>query len=619
MAEAELRNMIMNFRVSDLQVLLGFAGRNKTGKKQELQGRALDLVKIKSPAVDMKVRELHNRRYHHMLATRNYERQDRPVNDHSVPHYEPAVNNNYAVHCNTSVRPASVNQGPSSSYSANAKSYLQPMSAQSALPRFDAYPDVKFKDLPFYDVLYVLIRPTSLVNEIPERYQENKYHFTLTPQQAHDIAVSKDASGDYECQVLLRFCLLETSCEQEDNIPPSICIKVNDKTVQLPSPIPTNRPGVEPKRPSKPLNITNHTKISPTVRNSIYISWASTYGRSYVFALYIARQLTSMILLERLKANGVRNPDHTTAMIKEKLQQGQDAEIATTSLRGSLICPLGKIKMELPCRSITCTHLQCFDAFLYIQMNEKKPKWICPVCDRPALFRTLAIDGLFMDIASKVPSECTEVQFHEDGSWAPVLPVKEPKETKKTVIERGPKKSANANKITVELVDLSSDSDSEEVWSFNDSKTEEKNTLKTSSESSPVALSPPVVFLPTDTNVTVNSTPVSTSSYNTTCVSPVPETLALPSNGQAEPAEHLTILPDLITSVDNSMPSTSSSPGLGSVNYPHLPFISTDTTYCPPVSNAFQEQIGLLSNNQHSYSNGFDFFSLLQIPESEQQ
>merc|ERR1712121_408525 len=32
---------------------------------------------------------------------------------------------------------------------------------------------------------------------------------------------------DYRTQIQMRFSLLETSCEQEDNFPPSICVKIN--------------------------------------------------------------------------------------------------------------------------------------------------------------------------------------------------------------------------------------------------------------------------------------------------------------------------------------------------------------------------------------------------------
>ncbi|KAK6179146.1 hypothetical protein SNE40_011567 [Patella caerulea] len=61
MAEAaELKHMIMSFRVSELQVLLGFAGRNKSGRKQELLQRALQLVqKGCGLQVQIKIRELY--------------------------------------------------------------------------------------------------------------------------------------------------------------------------------------------------------------------------------------------------------------------------------------------------------------------------------------------------------------------------------------------------------------------------------------------------------------------------------------------------------------------------------------------------------------------------------
>ena len=54
---------------------------------------------------------------------------------------------------------------------------------------------------------------------------------------------------------------------------------------------------------------------------------------------------------------------------------------------------LGKMRMQLPCRAQTCSHLQCFDAITFLMMNEKKPTWNCPVCDKPTPFHKLIIDG----------------------------------------------------------------------------------------------------------------------------------------------------------------------------------------------------------------------------------
>ncbi|XP_063956226.1 E3 SUMO-protein ligase PIAS2-like [Lytechinus pictus] len=155
--------------------------------------------------------------------------------------------------------------------------------------------------------------------------------------------------------------------------------------------------------------------------NYIEIQWIPELGRSYCLAVYLVRQLNSEVLLTRLRSRSVRNSDHSRALIKEKLTHDPDSEIATTSLRVSLICPLGKMRMSVPCRPITCSHLQCFDASLYIQMNERKPTWICPVCDKKAPFDSLVIDGLFLEILRN-PPESNEIIFVEDGSWTPLGP-----------------------------------------------------------------------------------------------------------------------------------------------------------------------------------------------------
>lgn len=143
----------------------------------------------------------------------------------------------------------------------------------------------------------------------------------------------------------------------------------------------------------------------------ITVQWAPDYGRGYAMSVALVQKLTSSDLLQRLKAKGPKHSDHTrglsmfilmkksllltfsTVTVKEKLKEDADSEITTTCLRVSLICPLGKMRMTTPCRAITCNHLQCFDSSLFLQMNERKPTWICPVCDKPALYDNLVIDG----------------------------------------------------------------------------------------------------------------------------------------------------------------------------------------------------------------------------------
>lgn len=60
---ARLQNMLLTFRVSELQMLLGYAGQNKTGRKTELQARALELLTKSTSAqarqIHSKIRELY--------------------------------------------------------------------------------------------------------------------------------------------------------------------------------------------------------------------------------------------------------------------------------------------------------------------------------------------------------------------------------------------------------------------------------------------------------------------------------------------------------------------------------------------------------------------------------
>ncbi|KAM8760758.1 E3 SUMO-protein ligase PIAS2 isoform 2-T2 [Acanthopagrus schlegelii] len=260
------------------------------------------------------------------------------------------------------------------------------------------HPDVQMKPLPFYDVLDVLIKPSSLGGSTAQRYHQEKYFiFALTPQQVREVCISRDflpgGRRDYMVQIQLRFCLSETSCPQEDNYPNSLCIKVNGKLFPLPGYVPPPKNGVEQKRPGRPLNITSLVRLSSAVPNQISVTWAPEIGKTYSMSVYLVRQLTSPLLLQRLRMKGIRNPDHSRALIKEKLTADPDSEIATTSLRVSLMCP----------------------------MNEKKPTWICPVCDKKAAYESLIIDGLFLEILNDC-SDVDEIKFQEDGTWCPMRP-----------------------------------------------------------------------------------------------------------------------------------------------------------------------------------------------------
>lgn len=116
--------------------------------------------------------------------------------------------------------------------------YSPNMSPVPSINNYPVHPDVQFKRLPFFDIIGELLRPSSLVPQTNNRMQNVTFHFHLTPQQATDIATSRDIRSGSRCeyvkQVQMRFCLLETTCEQEDYFPPNIVVKVNNKLCPLP-------------------------------------------------------------------------------------------------------------------------------------------------------------------------------------------------------------------------------------------------------------------------------------------------------------------------------------------------------------------------------------------------
>ncbi|XP_067886179.1 E3 SUMO-protein ligase PIAS2 isoform X1 [Heterodontus francisci] len=420
----ELRNMVSSFRVSELQVLLGFAGRNKSGRKHELLVRALHLLKSGcSPAVQIKIKELYRRRFPRTIESL----ADLSTIKSSVFPLDNNLSADSALTSGIAHSSASTSATPQpSSPLHESKPNIEMQEASPSI--HPVHPDVQLKSIPFYDVLDVLIKPTSLVPSNIQRFQEKYFIFALTPQQVKEICISRDflpgGRRDYIVQVQLRFCLAETSCPQQDNYPNNLCIKVNGKLYPLPGFTPPLKNGVEQKRPGRPLNITSQVRLSSAVPNQISVSWAPEMGRNYSVSVFLVKQLTSAVLLQRLRNKGIRNSDHSRALIKEKLTADPDSEIATTSLRVSLMCPLGKMRLIVPCRAVTCTHLQCFDAALYLQMNEKKPTWICPVCDKMASYDSLIIDGLFMEILNSC-TDVDEIKFQEDGFWCPMRPKKE--------------------------------------------------------------------------------------------------------------------------------------------------------------------------------------------------
>lgn len=145
----------MSFRVSDLQMLLGYVGRSKSGLKHELVTRALQLVQFDcSPEVFKKIKELYETRY-----------AKKPTDVVSAapvppPHRSP---DSMAVHPSYDHG----TPGPRTSLSPSNMDYTalygKHVNGLSRLPpKIMTKPEVRLVKLPFYDVVDELLKPTEL-------------------------------------------------------------------------------------------------------------------------------------------------------------------------------------------------------------------------------------------------------------------------------------------------------------------------------------------------------------------------------------------------------------------------------------------------------------------------
>jgi transposase-like protein len=411
--KVELRNMVLTFRVPELVTLLGVSSQSKSGRKLDLMQRALDLVEHGvSASVESKIRDIYRKSAPPsfrgpLMYSRRYIAQ------------MPSIVATKTTSLSSSSSASSLTNLSSSSHSTNSHRSASDSSQRRTTHGTTARHEVTLRNLPFYDVICEIMKPSSLVPRSTARQQEMKFNFTLTQQQCDDITKSRrhvKSTDEFGIQLQLRFCLRDTIGRQPDCFPSNISVSVNNVPAPLPNIIPTNKPGAEAKRPPRPIDITRLCNLTASVVNSILVSWNVEESKSYCAGVYLVRKLNSDILLDRLRQFAVRRPEQSKLMIKEKLSLDRDNDIATTNLCVSLLCPLGKMRMKVPCRSTTCDHLQCFDAITYLMMNEKKPTWFCPVCDRPAEYSKLIIDGLITQILTECP-DAIEVALTREGLY----------------------------------------------------------------------------------------------------------------------------------------------------------------------------------------------------------
>jgi len=242
------------------------------------------------------------------------------------------------------------------------------------------------------------------------------FEFHLLLQHIDLVVLCRDTSDRQNYfQFQIRIGKIEDDGTQliTDYLPPGLDIKFCFSPCVLPSykSLPPLNEGTQP------INCTNLLVLDPSVLNMFFIKWTPDQN-NYALTMCVVKLLTVDVLIKRLQEKEGRSSEDTQ---KDIIRMLADPDLVTceAAYSFSLLCPLGKKKMEIPAKSIYCDHLQCFDARIFLLMNEKTQTWKCPICDISCLYDEIQIQYFFLAIVTnpELDGDCTDIKFTSDGSW----------------------------------------------------------------------------------------------------------------------------------------------------------------------------------------------------------
>ncbi|KAK0629857.1 PINIT domain-containing protein [Bombardia bombarda] len=239
--------------------------------------------------------------------------------------------------------------------------------------------------------------------------------------RALDHPLLQQCSTDPNLRVMV-FCASGNTGEQDISFPHQSELKVNTGEIKANLRGLKNKPGS-----TRPADITDSLRLKPSsYSNNIEFTYALTQKvgerrlsdqdsdtKKFYLGIYMCKTTPVNKLIGQIQKK-IRKE----SVISEITKKANDPDVIATSQNLSLKCPLSYMRLNLPCRAISCSHIQCFDATSYLQLQEQGPQWICPVCNKPAPFDQLAVDEYVREILVETPDSVEQVTIEPDGKWA---------------------------------------------------------------------------------------------------------------------------------------------------------------------------------------------------------
>ncbi|KAK0100982.1 SUMO ligase siz1 [Cadophora gregata f. sp. sojae] len=264
------------------------------------------------------------------------------------------------------------------------------------------HPKIEFKPSPYFEV------KEQIGNPSPCEVMTQHRHTVKIILRPADYPILSRVTGDHSLRVMV-FCAGDIQGRQDIAFPHQSEIKVNGGEVKANLRGLKNKPGS-----TRPVDITKDLRFNPPAyNNSVEMTYALTNKKFYLI-IYVVKAVLVTDLVKKLET-GKRISE--LAVLEDMRSKARDADIVATASVLSLKCPLSTLRIDLPCRSTACRHNQCFDATSYLQLQEQGPTWLCPLCNNPAPFDSLAVDEYVKNILKATSRSIDQVIIQPDGKW----------------------------------------------------------------------------------------------------------------------------------------------------------------------------------------------------------
>lgn len=269
---------------------------------------------------------------------------------------------------------------------------------------------LNFKSSPFWRI-QEFVSPTVILQEAAiQNRKTSNIDLRLNPQQ---LSLIKAPSSNYQVRL---FCTTKAAAEIAERSPnhpahiefPMSCeLRINGNLYSASLKGSKKQPGrVPPPNLNKDKSLMTRdgmvNKVELVYTNILQVSLRRTLARpsssthtqlslqKHVMVVALCVYTPVEAIVAKLQQEKRKSREEIVGTMKKAAAE-DDIEVGTSTL--SLRDPLSYTRIQAPCRSIHCSHVQCFDASFFFMSNEQSPNWTCPHCSKTLRPEDLFIDG----------------------------------------------------------------------------------------------------------------------------------------------------------------------------------------------------------------------------------